>query len=256
MAPNKKAYIHLSEIIPEELSGISFEFRIIGKGQLDADGNPVSYRTVIDNRGKLRLDQNDGTEVPLDQIPDILEGKNAEVIVRNDGVEIGQGRILDFIPGSGTSLAITSSGSVISIEITAGGAGAVHNPIVIPFIMTGLNNGWYGIPTGVTEFFETINSRTKFDLTNRTQARLVVPINGGNVDLKIRVQYSTNQVDWDYLDGDAGPSCDTCWLGLNVSGWVTLTEGAKADVYLRLVAYNSSEGVLNCDFGNIVLQVK
>ena len=71
----------------------------------------------------------------------------------------------------------------------------------------------------------------------------------------LRVQYSSDQSAWNYLDGGTGPSVTISTTGLKVSTWVALVAGAKADVFLRVVGING-DGSADPSFGNVILQVK
>ena len=70
-----------------------------------------------------------------------------------------------------------------------------------------------------------------------------------------------DQATWVHLDGVASalttgtPAVATTAAGLQVSGWVNLVAGAKADVFLRVVG-SSSGATGDPAFGNIELQVR
>lgn len=74
----------LFHLYQSDFPGLSFEFKILQPGECEGD-LCVSAKTIIDHRGKIRLDQNDGTPVPLDQIPDVLAGKDADM---TDGLHL------------------------------------------------------------------------------------------------------------------------------------------------------------------------
>jgi hypothetical protein len=81
--------------------------------------------------------------------------------------------------------------------------------------------------------------RVKADLTASTQARVLSNVaQAGAATAAIRVQYSTDQASWNYLDGSTGPAVNINTTGLKVSSWVALAAGAKADVFLRVVGIN------------------
>jgi hypothetical protein len=71
----------------------------------------------------------------------------------------------------------------------------------------------------------------------------------------IRAQYSTDQSSWNYLDGSAGPSVTVSTTGLKVSGWVSVTAAAKADVFIRAVGI-AGDASADPAFANVLLQVK
>jgi hypothetical protein len=72
---------------------------------------------------------------------------------------------------------------------------------------------------------------------------------------KLRAQYSTDQSSWNYLDGSSGPSVNEDTTGLQVSSWVNLAAGAKADVFLRIVGLDG-DGSTDPFFGRLDIQVK
>lgn len=104
----ERASISLWHLIKSQFPGLSFE---------------------KDTAGKIILRQNDGTLLPLENLPAILYGKNAEIIVKEDGVYVGQKRILNFIAGSGIDLEIQqgSEPDTIDIVISTTGAGIGDN---------------------------------------------------------------------------------------------------------------------------------
>ena len=115
---------------------------------------------------------------------------------------------------------------------------------------------WDNQPLAVTEFQNATIYRSKFDLTNVTQARVVVNyVGGGAASAKIRAQFSTDQSSWTYLDGAAGPSVTLSAAGLNVSPWINIQSGAKSDVFLRIVGLDGN-GAADPAFSRIDIQVK
>lgn len=172
----------------------------------------------IDESGKINLDQNSGTAVPLSQIPDSLIGKDADSV---DGYH----------------------------------AADLIRPISMTFLADGDVVVWNSQPIALTEFLGVIRHRMKFDLTKFTQARLVVNVaTAGSTNAKLRAQYSIG-FGWFYLDGLAGPSVAINATGLFVSSWVNLTSEAKADVDIRIIGINGN-GLTSPGFGSIALQFK
>jgi hypothetical protein len=118
------------------------------------------------------------------------------------------------------------------------------------------NPSWTNQPAGLTELFGTTAGRLKVDITASTQVRLLSNVEtAGAATAAIRVQYSTDQASWNYLDGGSGPSVGINTTGLKVSGWVSLAAGAKADVFLRVVGING-DATADPGFSSIILQVK
>jgi hypothetical protein len=120
---------------------------------------------------------------------------------------------------------------------------------------TTANVTWGSMPTAVTEFSSSTRHRTKFDLSNSSQARIVVNVqNGGAPTASLCAQYSIDQVTWSYLDGSSGPCVTINLTGVRASAFVALAALAKTDVFLRVVGRNGSGQ--SPSFGQISIQVK
>jgi hypothetical protein len=125
--------------------------------------------------------------------------------------------------------------------------------MVTPFAIAA---AWTNQPAAVTEIFGVTRNRTRFTLTNASQARMHVSVQTiGAVAAQLCAQYSTDQIAWASLDGSGGPCVPINLLNVQSSGWVNLVAAAKADVYLRLVGQNG-DGFLDPAFGNIAIEVK
>jgi hypothetical protein len=129
--------------------------------------------------------------------------------------------------------------------------------INITFHAGGSAVSWSSQPVALTEFLGDIIHRLKIDLTNLfTQARLLVNVAAaGDTNAELRAQYSTDQSSWYYLDDLAGPRVSLKGTGLEVSSWIDLCDGAKADVFLRLVGING-DGSESPRFGLIAVQLR
>jgi len=133
---------------------------------------------------------------------------------------------------------------------------AVIRDVSLTFLADGDPVEWKVQPAALAEFLGAIRHRLKFDLLKFSQARLLVNVTAaGYTNAKARVQYSTTQLIWYYLDGLASPSVNINTTGLKVSSWIDLADGAKADVYLRLVGING-DAVAIPAFGLIAVQVR
>ena len=126
----------------------------------------------------------------------------------------------------------------------------------LTFLADGDPIEWKAQPAALTEFLGAMRHRLKFGLLKFSQARLLVNVTAaGATYAKARVQYSTTGLTWYYLDGLASPSVGINTTGLKVSTWIDLCDGAKADVFLRLVGIDS-DGVTHPAFGLIAVQVR
>lgn len=124
------------------------------------------------------------------------------------------------------------------------------------FVADGDPVEWKAQPAALSEFLEVMRHRLKYGLSKFNQARLIVNVTAaGYTNAKARVQYSTGQIIWHYLDATSGPSVGINTTGLKVSTWIDLCDGAKADVFLRLVGIDG-DAVANPAFGLIAVQVK
>lgn len=125
----------------------------------------------------------------------------------------------------------------------------------LTFLADGAAVRWSAQPSALTEFLGVMRHRLKYDLSKFNQARLIVNVTAiGATHAKIRVQYA-EQITYYYLDDSSGPSVGINTIGLKVSTWIDLCDGAKADVFLRLVGIGG-DGIVNPAFGLIAVQVK
>jgi hypothetical protein len=99
--------------------------------------------------------------------------------------------------------------------------------------------------------------RLRYDLSNATAARLIVNVvaAGAPTPAKLRLQYSTDLLTWNYMDHVSGPSVDIDTTGLKVSGWTTLAPEARADVYLRVVGLDGN-GSTDPSLGLLQTQIR
>jgi len=145
-----------------------------------------------------------------------------------------------------------------------GAAGATGASAATPETLPLLSENWGGFgnpawtnqPAALTELFGTTVGRLKADLTASAQVRLQTNVaTAGATAAALRVQYSTDQSSWSYLDGSAGPSVGVGTTGLKVSSWVAPAAGAKGDVFLRVVGI-SGDATADPAFGHVLLQVR
>lgn len=134
-----------------------------------------------------------------------------------------------------------------------------------PFVVTLLaqHGGvtWTNMPAALTEWNGSTRTRTKIDLTHVNLVRLTAAVaTPGVAGAEVRVQHSTDQVNWSYLDGSSGataldgPGIDIGVDNCSASTWRALTAGAKADVFVRLVGINGN-GAADPVVGLITLQL-
>jgi hypothetical protein len=112
------------------------------------------------------------------------------------------------------------------------------------------------MPAAVTEFLGSTRYRTKYDLTNAAQARIVVNVlTAGSANAQICAQYSVDGNTWSYLDDGTSPCAAINATGVRTAAFVNLAAAAKADVYLRVIG-KSGNGWTSPAFGQVALQLK
>jgi hypothetical protein len=128
------------------------------------------------------------------------------------------------------------------------------NPDTIAPAWTNMPNSAIATPT---ELFGSPLHRTKLDLTNVDEARITAYVNtAGSASAQLRIQYSTDQTTWNYLDAASGPATGVInTTGLKVSAWSSIVAGAKGDVFIRIVG-TQGDAVADPAFGMIDLQVR
>jgi hypothetical protein len=152
--------------------------------------------------------------------------------------------------------AVDQGDGTYSLKVLGSGAAAI--PFTIPFVAGYATITWTSMPAALTEFNAAARGRIKVDLTNATQARLIVHMmsTAGSANAELRAQYSTDDSSFSYMDGATGPSVAINAANVTlVSSWVNLAAGAKADVFLRVVGING-DGATSPTFGNISIQVR
>ena len=138
---------------------------------------------------------------------------------------------------------------------------ADHNAPPFALTLVATEFVFTNIPAAVTEVGAGAGVlRIRADLTYATEARVSVGVRAGfaaNAGATLAVQYSTDQTTWNYLRATgSGPSAVIDVAGqVNVSSWVALDAGAKADVYLRIVTAGG-DGVADPRIGTVTLQVR
>jgi len=155
------------------------------------------------------------------------------------------------------ALAVGANGKVLTLVLglpewetpTGGGGGGFLTILTDP-----VQTEWTNQPAALTELLGLTVHRTKVDLTNAGNVRIVVDVLAAGVaGAKLRAQYSTDAVTWAYFDGATGPEVAIDATGTFASVTVNLGAGAKADVYVRVVGINGN-GAADPAFGLIVLQ--
>ncbi len=169
------------------------------------------------------------------------------------------GAVSDIVIAQSNGFLGNSGGGVPGqvLTWTSSGPAWQPNPFVVTILAQGAAYTWANQPFAVTEFSGATRHRVRVDLTNASQARLTVVRAGGTAtaNATIAVQYSTNQVNWFYLDGISGPSVNISATGLRVSPWVNLASGAKGDVYLRIIG-SGGNSFADPSFGLITVQFR
>lgn len=121
---------------------------------------------------------------------------------------------------------------------------------------------WTNMAAALTEIFtpsdvSVPSSRILYDLTDAQQVRFQINVaTVGAASAELRIQYSTDQSTWNYLDsGNTGLGQNISTTGFKTSSWANIASGAKGDVYLRVVGING-DGALDPRFGLIQVQAR
>jgi len=216
------------------------------------DTNAARYRVVISDTGvretAFEFSLATGATIDLATLlvasASTADPNSLQALIDTHAALVASSSILGHVK-IGTALGI-SSGVLSGI------------PATIPFRISLATSGAWTMPLALTEWNGSTAGRIKADLTNATQARLIMRMGAtpGTAGGELRAQYSTNESVWDYLDGVSGPACSVAVASTTVvSAWVTIAAGAKADVFLRMIGING-DGVAGPTFGNFSLQVR
>ena len=202
--------------------------------------------------------------VPATTITDVTATSvvgTAATFAREDhshkGVHGLNGLFGDVTLAAGTNVTLTPSGNTVTI---AAGAAASVVPTNVLVISPGSSMISWAAPAALTEFNGQVIHRAQHDLTNATQARLLIFRTAGplvSVTPTVFAEFSTNGgTTWTKLDNASGPSVTYVYSSaIQVSSWVTLTALAKADVLLRISA-SGGDGSQVIPFGSVYLQAK
>jgi hypothetical protein len=116
---------------------------------------------------------------------------------------------------------------------------------------------WTNQPAALTELFGLNDRRRKYDLTQFTEARLVVNVEvAGFAGSSLYAEFSTTDGGtYAALDNATGPNALLTTAGTIVSAAVSLTAAAKADVFLRISGING-DGTADPEIGLVTLQVR
>lgn len=143
------------------------------------------------------------------------------VLAEADG-DVPGGRVLTA--GDGIVAADDGAGGNLTVHA---GSHWTHDLIPAPLTIT-------NIPAPVTE---ADRSRLRVDLTRATSARLMRDVSTAATGAAMaKVQYSSNGSSW----SDLGPAVSLAPASFFVGAWEAIPEGAKADVYLRVVTYDGN----------------
>ncbi len=133
---------------------------------------------------------------------------------------------------------------------------AVRNlPVIFPFSLS-VNQVWNNMPVAATEFINTAAHRFVADLTEYTEARLVVNRNvAGFANAILYPMYSIDNVNFYSLGANNTPSVPLSATGVYPSSWVPIVSGARRDVYLTVVGQDGN-GIADPNFGSIYIEVR
>ena len=143
--------------------------------------------------------------------------------------------------------AVPSLGDPSLVDLNKWNANHLFVPFVVPLVNASVT--WTNMPAAATEF--TGLPRTKYDLTNADECRIVLDIGVVGAGT-LTIQYSTDQATWVNLS-PASPAISA--LNVLVSAWAAVPAGARADVFLRVLG-TGGDGVFDPQFRLVQLQVR
>lgn len=132
--------------------------------------------------------------------------------------------------------------------LAGAGGGTLPTPVVVPLIGLTLTLTNMAAADGeVANLY-----RTKVDLTDATECRLVVRVGvQGSANADLRVQYSTNESAWSNLTPEAAINA----VGTVVTAWAAVPAGARGDVFLRVMG-KEGDGAADPQIRLVQLQVR
>ncbi len=141
----------------------------------------------------------------------------------------------------GTVVVADTSAGQIHANVTGGfqtipAGGTQPPPQVLPLVFDHSSGVIFtNMSANLVEQFPKLRSFGHLARATRVRLTGYVAVAGPSA-AELRVQYSTDLSTWAYLDGGTGPSMSIGGTGIRVSSWVNLVTGAKADIYLRVLA--------------------
>lgn len=133
------------------------------------------------------------------------------------------------------------------ISVEGGGGGTLPTPIAVTLMEDAVT--LTNFPAAKATWSE---SRTKLDLTNATNVRVICmrTSGAGATNGEIRVEYSTDEATWIDL-----AVVNINALGCQVGAWTAVPAGAKADIFVQTYRING-DGVADPVIGLVTLQIK
>lgn len=201
-----------------------------------------------DNVGDLAVGT--GTGVKVGTPEDIVAGAKQDVWLQlyaynGDGIADPAWRQIAIEIKYNSTIVDGSSSDVVYKEVT------VH-------AHSTSNSIWANMPAILTEFAgSALASRRKVNLTNCTHYRLVVnQAVAGNAGADLNLQYSLNGSSFIAADTAGAGELDVgTGTGVKYGAWAPLADGAKTDVWLRLVG-KEGDGIFDPSWRYIAMQFK
>lgn len=160
-----------------------------------------------------------------------------------------------LVTGDANKIEVIENAGASQVEITPHGSN-----VNILFNTTIANATASNVAAATPTEWPNRQRRHKVDLSKCQAARLMVEnIAAFPAGAVMAAQYSTDESTWKYMDDSVGPGAGVVMTGTNVtqvSSWVSIASGAKADVFLRMVVYGGADGTTTQTIGTIELQVR
>lgn len=142
-----------------------------------------------------------------------------------------------------------------------GGGGGGVSQMIVPLVADGASVAWTNMPAAVTFFSGSHRYATKLNLTDYTDVRLIVNKQAtagaaaSVVRLRYRTAFDTTVGNWLTAGTSEVQVAVNVANTVQVSAWIPLVAGAKADVFVTLDG-SGGDGVLDPAFGSIVAQFR
>jgi hypothetical protein len=234
---------------------------------------------VLDTNASHDLVIRPGSDLTADRTLQLTTGDASRELTINADTTLGGGAhsgtntgdqtitLTGDVTGSGTGsfAASIAAGVIVDANVNAGAAIAHSKlsnvPLLVPFVARGdAQVTWTDMPAAEAFLFGSTRAVVKVDLTGFAECRLVlnklgtVGASGSKLSLKYATTGPTTLGNYAAI-GTSAVEVAVDVTDVNVSSWIALVSGAKADVFLAITG-QGGDGVIDAQFGSIVAQFR